>query len=114
VEADYFMPGTHRDCAIVGTRGTVVADYGTGAVRFHAGEHRRHGTVWDAAEGVVETAHAEGGEPLRLELAAFLDACAGRAETPVTAADGVHALEVVEAAALSSRLRREVTLDELR
>ncbi len=114
VEADYFVPGTHRQCTIVGTRGTVVADYGTGAVTFHAGEHQRRGAAWDAKEGLVEAARAEGGEPLRLELAAFLDACAGRIATPVTAADGVHALEVVEAAALSSRLRREVTLDELR
>jgi predicted dehydrogenase len=114
VKADYFMPGTHRQCAIVGTRGTVVADYGTGAVTFHAGEHRRRGAVWDAEEGVVEASRAQGGEPLRLELAAFLDACAGRAATPVGAAEGVHALEIVEAAALSSRLRREVALDELR
>ena len=114
VEADYFMPGTHRECAIVGTRGTVVADYGTSTVTFHPGEHRCRGAVWDAAEGPAESARVEGGEPLRLELAAFLDACAGRAATVVTAADGVHALEVVEAAALSSRLRREVPLEELR
>jgi predicted dehydrogenase len=114
VEADYFVPGTHRQCTIVGTRGTVVADYGTGEVAFHAGEHQRRGAAWDAKEGRVEASRAEGGEPLRLELAAFLDACAGRIATPVTAADGVHALEVVEAAALSSRLRREVTLAELR
>jgi len=113
VEADYFVPGTHRQCVIVGERGTLVADYGTGAVTFHAGEHQRRGNVWDAAAGPVETVHAIGEEPLRLELAAFLDACAGRAANPVTALDGVHAIEIVEAAALSSRLGREVALTEL-
>jgi UDP-N-acetylglucosamine 3-dehydrogenase len=114
VEADYFMPGTHRQCVIVGTRGTLVADYGTRMVTFHAGEHQRRGAAWDAQEGLVETSRAEGAEPLRLELSAFLDACGGRSVNPVSAADGVHALEIVEAAALSSRLRREVSLDELR
>jgi hypothetical protein len=53
---------------------------------------------------------AVGEEPLRAELSAFVDVCAGRRENPVTAADGVHALEVVEAAALSARVRREVAL----
>ena len=114
IEADYFVPGTHRECVIVGTRGSVVADYGTGTVTFHPGEHRRHGGTWDTTEGPSETARVEGPEPLRLELSAFLDACAGRAAVAVTAADGVHALEVVEAAALSARRRREVTLAELR
>ncbi|MDP3768565.1 MAG: hypothetical protein Q8S13_11175, partial [Dehalococcoidia bacterium] len=51
-------------------------------------------------------------EPLRLEIAAFRDACEGRAPNPVPAADGVRALEVVEAAARSARLRREVLLAE--
>jgi hypothetical protein len=32
----------------------------------------------------------------------------------VTAADGIHALEVVDAAAASARQRREVSLAELR
>jgi UDP-N-acetylglucosamine 3-dehydrogenase len=113
VEADYFVPGTHRQCVIVGARGTVVADYQTGTVAFHAGEHHRRGDAWDVAEGPVETLRTSGDEPLRVELAAFLDACAGRAPTSVTAADGLHALEIIEAAAESSRLRREVSLSEL-
>ena len=49
-------------------------------------------------------------EPLRLELQAFLDACAGRAPNPVPVADGVRALAVVEAAALAARLGRTVML----
>jgi predicted dehydrogenase len=53
-----------------------------------------------------------GDEPLRVELAAFLSACAGHGSNLVNAADGVHALEIVEAAALSARARREVSLSE--
>ena len=110
VEADYFTPGTYRQCVIVGDRGAVVADYGAGTVAFHPAEHRRRGTSWEAEEGPVESLAAIGEEPLRAELSAFVDACAGRRANPVTAAAGVHALEIVEAAALSARERREVAV----
>jgi predicted dehydrogenase len=114
IEADYFVPGTHRECVIVGERGALVADYGTGVVTLHPGEHRRRGAAWDVVDGTAERIVADGEEPLRLELAAFLDACAGRRPNPVPAADGVHALEIVEAAAHSARTRREVALTEIR
>ena len=114
VEADYFVPGTHRQCVIVGERGALVADYGAGTVAFHPGEHRKRGAAWDAIEGTVESVPAVGDEPLRVELAAFLSACAGHAPNLVGADDGVHALEIVEAAALSARARREVSLSEVR
>jgi UDP-N-acetylglucosamine 3-dehydrogenase len=114
IEADYFVPGTHRECVIVGDRGALVADYGSHAVAFHAGAHHRRGAGWDAVAGPVERVPASGGEPLRLELAAFLAACAGRGPVAVSAADGVHALEIVEAAALSARACREVALTEVR
>ena len=51
-----------------------------------------------------------GEEPLRLELSAFLDACAGKAPNLAPAAVGVRALDVVEAAAQSARLGRSVIL----
>ena len=114
VEADYFVPGTHRQCVIVGARGALVADYGAGTVTLHPGEHRPRGTTWDAVEGAVEALPVAGEEPLRVELAAFLAACEGRGLTLVTAADGVHALEIVDAGALSARERREVSLSEVR
>ena len=113
VEADYFAPGRHRECVIVGERGSLVADYGAGTVVLHPGEHRPCGSTWDAVDGAPEALPVAGAEPLRTELDAFLMACAGRGPTLVTAADGVHALEIVDAAALSSRQRREVPLSEL-
>ena len=114
IEADYFVPGTHRECVIVGARGALVADYGTGVITLHPGEHRRRESAWDAVGGAAETISAAGDEPLRVELAAFLAASAGCCPNPVPAGDGVHALEIVEAAARSARTRREVALAEIR
>jgi predicted dehydrogenase len=110
VEADYFVPGTQRDCVIVGERGSLVADYGAATVTLHVGEHRRRGEAWEAVDTGKEELPTGRDEPLRLELAAFREACAGRGPNPVPAADGVSALEVVEAAARAARLRREVSL----
>jgi len=114
IEANYFVPGTHRECVIVGDEGSLVADYGTGTVTVHTGVHRRAGDGWEAVDTGKEELPTGGGEPLRLELEAFLDACAGRRATPVTAADGLIAVEASEAAALSAGLARLVTLDEIR
>src|SRR5207245_2244448 len=48
VEANYFVPGTHRECVIVGERGSLVADYGSATVTLHLGEFRRSGAAWEA------------------------------------------------------------------
>src|SRR5438874_10544305 len=114
VEANYFVPGTHRECVIVGERGSLVADYGASTVTLHAGEHHRRGAAWEAVETGKEDLTARGDEPLRLELEAFLGACQGRVPNPVPAEAGIHALEVVEAAARAARLQRAVTIAEIR
>jgi predicted dehydrogenase len=114
VEANYFVPGTHRECVIAGEGGVLVADYGASTVTLHVSAHRlRHG-AWEAQDSGKEDLPARGEEPMRLELAAFLDACRGRRANPVPAETGVLGLEVVEAAALAARLGRAVTLTEVR
>jgi len=110
VEANYFVPGTWRDCVIVGERGALVADFNGEAVTVHLGEHRRRGDAWEAMETGKEELPVLGEEPLRSELRAFLDACAGQAPNLVPAATGVRALDVVEAAARSARLGRSIIL----
>ena len=110
VEANYFVPGTQRECVIVGETGSLVADYGTGSVALHSGEHRQRGAAWEAIDTGKEDLRASGAEPLKLELDAFREACAGRRSTPVSAEDGVRALEVVEAAARAARLGRTIDL----
>jgi predicted dehydrogenase len=114
VEANYFVPGTHRECVIVGERGALVADYGESTVFLYPGEHRRRNGAWEAVEAGKEELPARGQEPLRLELAAFLSACRGQGDNPVPAEAGVHALEVVEAAARSASLARAVPIAEIR
>jgi UDP-N-acetylglucosamine 3-dehydrogenase len=114
IEADYFVPGTHRECVIVGERGTLMADYGAGSVILHAGEHVRKGDAWDAVDRGKEELSVAVAEPLRLELAAFLDACRANAPAPVDARAGLHAVEVVEAAARAARLGRTVSIAEIR
>ena len=110
VEANYFVPGTWRDCVIVGERGTLVADYAVSVVTLFLGEHRKHAGAWEAVETGKEELPTRGDEPLRLELQAFIDACAGRTSNPVPASAGVRALEVVEAAERSVRLGATVSL----
>lgn len=110
VEASYFVPGTHRECVIVGERGSLVADYGASTVTLHQGEFRKTGAAWEAVDTGKEELEARGEEPLRLELAAFLDACAGKAPNPVPAGAGVRALAVVEGAARAARLGQTVSL----
>jgi predicted dehydrogenase len=114
VEANYFAPGTWRECLFVGERGSLVADFAAGSAALYQGEHRRRGDGWEAVGAGKEPLATTPGEPLRLELEAFLDACAGRRPNPVPAEDGVRALEVVEAAALSARLGRTVRVEEVR
>jgi predicted dehydrogenase len=110
VEANYFVPGTWRECVIVGERGALVADYATAVVTLHLGEHLEQGGVWEAVETGKEELPTGRAEPLQLELQAFVDACAGRGPNPVPAGDGVRALSLVEAAALSARVGRPVAL----
>jgi UDP-N-acetylglucosamine 3-dehydrogenase len=114
IEANYFVPGTHRECVIVGAEGSLVADYGLGTVTLHSGVHRRAGAGWEAVDSGKEELSTSGAEPLRLELEAFLSACVGQGGVPVSADDGLLAVEVVEAAAHSAKLGRLVTLDEIR
>ncbi len=114
VEANYFVPGTWRECVIVGERGSLVADYSSGGVMLYESEFRHHGGLWEAVDIGKETLATTDAEPLRLELSAFLDVCAGRAPVSVTADDGVRAVQVVEAAASAARLGRAVTIEEIR
>lgn len=114
IEANYFAPGTHRECVIVGERGTLVADYGAGTVTLHAGEHVKRGATWEVVDRGKEELPVGREEPLKAEIAAFLAACRADRAAPVDARAGLHAVEVVEAAARAARLGRTVMLSELR
>ena len=70
--------------------------------RYEPSDHTRHATfhsrVWrrgiESNEGIIEQPMVGGGEPLKEELAAFVDCVETGDEPVVTAADGLRALEV--------------------
>lgn len=103
VEASYFVPGTHRDCMLIGEHGAIVADYASGTAAIHLGRHGRRAGAWEAIETGKEELGVGTEEPLRLELQAFVEACAGRRPNPVPGEAGVQALRVVEAASTAAR-----------
>ncbi len=113
VEASYFVPGTFRECVIVGETGRLVADFSAGTVTLHAQAFARSGDAWETIDRGKESLEVGEGEPLRIELAAFLAACQGRGPNFVPVAAGLHAVAVVEAAARSSAQGRMVSLTEL-
>ena len=87
-----------------------MADYAASTVTLALGEHRRTGEAWEAVEGTVEELDVGTGEPLRAELASFVDACRGARPALVPASDGVRAMEIVDAAARSARTGQTVAL----
>jgi predicted dehydrogenase len=114
VEASYFVPGSYRECVIVGERGVLVADFASSTLTLHASEHRRRGEAWEVVDEGKEELAAAGLEPLRLEIEAFLAACRSGGPSPVPAEAGLRALQIVEAASRSARLERTVAIAEIR
>ena len=113
VESGYFAPGTYRDCVIVCERATLTADFGSSVVQIHENRHVTTENGWQAPEGPVETVRTNGAEPLRNELELFLEAVATRGKPLVDVDAGLLALQTVEAAHISSKRGRRVTLEEL-
>lgn len=112
IEAGYFAPGTYRDCAIIGERATLAADFGTSEVRILANRHVAGPSGWQAPEGPVEAIKASGPEPLRAELERFIESVTHRRAPAVGVDAGLLALRTVEAAQRSATLGRRVTLGE--
>jgi len=112
IEAGYFVPGTQRECVLVGDRATVLADFGTSEIRVLANRHVRGADGWTTVEGAVESLKATGPEPLRREMELFLEAAGGRGSPAVDAQAGLSAMRVAEAARRASDLGRRVILTE--
>src|SRR5437773_3861524 len=89
IEANYFVPGTYRDCVIVGERGSLVADYGASRVTLYSGELRQTGDSWEALDTGKEELEARGEGPLPRARQTILDACAGKGPNAVPAVAGV-------------------------
>jgi predicted dehydrogenase len=105
VEAGYHTPGKFREVTIAGTDSSAVCDYNVAQYKIKTFENR-HVTDNDsikAEEGAVHQLEFPPEEPLRAELAAFIDSIEARARSPVDGWAGLHAVRIVEAALESAR-----------
>lgn len=107
-----------RDLSITAHSCRVHVDYADQQVEIHRHSVPEYiesdGDVRYRHESIIEQPTVDKGEPLKAELAAFVDAATGEAEPVVTAQDGVQALELAReidalAASQDSPVRTGVT-----
>jgi predicted dehydrogenase len=99
LEINWLTPTKARTLDVLCERGMFVADYGAQTLAFYENYAAvaREGAIASVTEGPMTRYPIVNREPLRAELEAFRDAfrCGGPA--PVSAADALEALSVVEA-----------------
>ena len=105
VEAGYHAPGKFREVIIAGTDCSAVCDYNVAQykIKTFANQHVTESDTIRAKEGAVHQLEFPPDEPLRAELAAFVDAIEKRTPSPVDGWAGFHAVSIVEAALESAR-----------
>jgi len=105
IEAGYHAPGKFREVTIVGTDSSAVCDYNVAQYKIKTFENRHvadRDTI-KADEGAVRQLEFPPEEPLRAELAAFIDAIDKRNPSSVDGWAGFHAVRVVEAVLKSAQ-----------
>jgi len=105
VEAGYHAPGKFREVIIGGTDCSAVCDYNVAQYKIKTFENRHlaDSDAIKAEEGAVHQLEFPPEEPLRAELAAFIDSIEKRTPSRVDGWAGFHAVSVVEAALESAR-----------
>ena len=114
IEAGYHLPGKMRELTIVGKDSSAVCDYNVAQYKIKTFENRhvKSGAEIKAMEGAMHQLEFPPEEPLRAELAAFLDAIARRSRPLVDGTDGMEAVRVVEAALESARTGKWIDIAE--
>jgi UDP-N-acetylglucosamine 3-dehydrogenase len=105
VEAGYHAPGKFRELMVSGADSSAVCDYNVAQYKIKTFENRHvneNGEI-TALEGTVHQLEFPPEEPLRAELAAFIDSINARTRPVVDGWAGFHAVRVVEAARESAR-----------
>src|SRR6266513_2249042 len=115
VEAGYHAPGKFREVTIVGKDSSAVCDYNVAQYKIKTFENRHivDSDTIKAEEGAVRQLEFPPEEPLRAQLAAFIDSIEKRRSRPVDGWAGFHAVRVVEAALESARTGNWITIDDL-
>jgi predicted dehydrogenase len=112
IEAGYHAPGKFRELTVVGTDSSAVCDYNVAQYKIKTFENRHvpeNGEI-RALEGTMHQLEFPPEEPLRAELAAFIDSIDKRTPSPVDGWAGCDAVRVVEAALESARKREWIDI----
>ena len=112
IECGYFSPLKAREVLVVGSKGSALVDYGAkqDKLKIFSNRHVKEGNAWTAIEEGVTPVPVEAAEPLKLELKAFLDSMASRANPLAAGAAGVEAVRITEAVLQAARDGSTVSL----
>jgi UDP-N-acetylglucosamine 3-dehydrogenase len=105
IEAGYHAPGKFRELIVVGTDSSAVCDYNLAQYKIKTFENRHvaeNGEI-RALEGTMHQLEFPPEEPLRAQLAAFIDSIEKRTASAVDGWAGFDAVRVVEAALESAQ-----------
>ena len=105
LDVNWLTPIKVRQLALLGEKGLFQVDYLSQQITFYAGD--RPGQPL-SGDGAAKPVQVEKKEPLRLELAAFAAAVRQGEEPPVTAEDGLAALEIASLLVESARTGRAI------
>jgi predicted dehydrogenase len=105
IEAGYHAPGKYREVTVVGTDSSAVYDYNVAQYKIKTFENRHvaENSEIKALEGTMHQLEFSPEEPLRAELAVFIDSLEKGTPSPVDGWAGFDAVRVVEAALESAR-----------
>jgi len=114
VEAGYHAPGKVREVMIMGDKASAVCDYNVAQYKIKIFENRHisNGSSIEASEGAVHQLEFPPEEPLRTELAAFIESIERRIPPLVDGCAGFQAIQVVEAALESARTSAWIEIAE--
>ena len=114
VEAGYHSPGKVREVIIVGKDSSAICDYNVAQYKIKTfdNRHAADSSTIKAIEGTVHQLEFTPEEPLRAELAAFVDSIENRSQPLVDGLDGVNAIRVVEAAVESAPTGNWIDISE--
>jgi predicted dehydrogenase len=114
IEASYHVPGREREVLVVGERGAVAIDFDAAEpVTLHRQSHEKGASGIVAREAEPERPPVSRGEPLRAELEDFLANARRGARPRADGWAGARATAAIEAALLSAREGRAVSVPQV-
>lgn len=114
VEAGYHAPGKFRELTVTGTESSAVCDYNVAQYKIKTFENRHIVAAGEitAVEGAAHQLEFPPEEPLRAELAAFIESIENRTPPLVDGWAGCEAVRLVEAALESARTRNWIEISQ--